>query len=141
MNIQYPFLLIYRNESQPSVFVHTAAQDAQGGSGKLKNDEEVPLPTTEDGGDDDDDEDVNSDGPKAQHQGAIPKTPKPNYQPPNYETKWSFPLFVKYSGLHLFCFFRHFSGIFLDDAYIRAWISLTTMSFIYSKWLVKREED
>ena len=57
MNIQYPFLLIYRNESQPSVFVHTAAQDAQGGSGKLKNDEEVPLPTTEDGGDEDEDED------------------------------------------------------------------------------------
>ena len=84
MIIRYPFLLIYRNESQPSVFVHTAAQDAQGGSGKLKNDDEVPLPTKEDG---DDDDDVSYDEPKAQHQGAIPKTPKPNYMPPNYETK------------------------------------------------------
>jgi len=65
------------NESQPSVFVHTAAQEAfTTGTGKPKKDEE-----------DEEEEEEAEDGPRRDNQGAIPKTPKPNYTPPNYIPK------------------------------------------------------
>ena len=80
----------FRNESQPSVFVHTAAQDAfvQPGNGRPNAaavDDDVGL---EDVAGEEEEED-NEDAPpsSASHQGAIPKTPKPNYTPPNYVPK------------------------------------------------------
>jgi len=74
------------NESQPSVFVHTAAQEAyaQPGNGRPNNDAEDEGLADLNG---DEDEEEKETDPRPGHQGAIPKTPKPNYTPPNYVPK------------------------------------------------------
>ena len=85
-NVCRKFLIAIRNESQPSVFVHTAAQEAyaQPGNGRPNNDAEDEGLADLNG---DEDEEEKETDPRPGHQGAIPKTPKPNYAPPNYVPK------------------------------------------------------